>query len=160
MRFSDSFILKMKKLYRIFTVAFAIMMFGSCSKEQVGDPYMLFEIHGKVVDAEGNPINGIQVSSGLSDVQTTNVNGSFEFYGRSAPSTLAVLTFEDKDGDKNGGEFVTLSKDISLNQKSPGTETGNYKGTYFAGDVVVVLLKKDEQITTPGSGLIPLSALR
>lgn len=146
----------MKRLYRIFTLATAIAMLSSCSKEQIGDPYMLFEVYGKVVDGEGNPIKGILVSSGLSDVQATNVNGSFTFYGRSVPSSLVVLTFEDKDGDDNGGEFVTLSKDITLNQKSPGSETGNYKGTYFAGDVEIVLLKKDENITTPGSGLIPL----
>ena len=146
----------MKRLTRILFTAFAVVMIAACSKVQADDPYMLFEIHGKVIDPDGNPIKGIQVSSGQSDAQTTNVNGVFSFYGRTVPSSLVVLTFEDKDGDDNGGKFVTLSKDISLNMKTPGSDSGNYKGTYFAGDVEVVLLKKDENILTPGSGLIPL----
>ena len=146
----------MKKLTRILFAAFAVAMLSACSKAQADDPYMLFEIHGKVTDADGTPIKGIQVSSGQSEIQTTSVNGVFSFFGRTVPSSLVVLTFEDKDGESNGGKFVTLSKDISLNVKTPGSESGNYKGTYFAGDVEVVLLKKDEQISTPGSGLIPL----
>ena len=146
----------MKLLKRILFAASAVAMISACSKEQAGDPYMLFEIHGKVVDAEGTPIKGIQVTSGLSDAQTTNVNGVFSFYGRTVPSSLVVLTFEDKDGEENGGSFVTLSKDIPLNLKTPGSESGNYKGTYFAGDLEVILLKKSEDISAPGSGLIPL----
>ena len=118
---------------------------------------MLFEVHGKVMDAEGNPIEGIKVSSGQAEVQTTNKNGTFTFYGRSNPTDYVILTFEDKDGNENGGEFVKISKDILVYEKTPGSEVGNYRGTYFAGDVEVILIKKDEdKIHTPDSGLIPL----
>ena len=145
----------MKKLYRIFATAFVMLLAASCSKEQAGDPYMLFEIHGTVVDQEGNPIKGIQVASGLSDVQSTNVNGSFIFYGKSAPTSRVVLTFEDKDKDDNGGEFATMTMEVEVTQKSPGSQTGNFKGTYFAGGVEVIMLLKQDQMN-PDSGLIPL----
>jgi putative lipoprotein (rSAM/lipoprotein system) len=147
----------MKTLYGIFVAAAVTLMSASCSKEQVGDPYMLFEIHGKVMDGDGNPLCGIQVSSGLSDVQTTDVNGVFAFYGRSTPTSLVILDFVDKDGESNGGEFLKRTKEITVNEKTPGSAVGNFRGTYFAGDVEVVMLKKNDQInTTPESGLIPL----
>lgn len=136
-------------------IAVATTAIISCSKEQFGDPYMLFEIHGKVVDVDGNPIKGIQVASGISDVQTTNVNGNFTFYGKSAPSSMVVLTFEDKDGADNGGEFVSRSMEVSLNEKTPGSLDGSFKGTFFAGGVEVVLLKKADQMN-PDAGLTPL----
>jgi hypothetical protein len=50
-----------------------------------------------------------------------------------------------------------MSRDILVYEKTPGSEVGNFKGTYFAGDVEVILIKKDEdKIHTPDSGLIPL----
>lgn len=138
---------------RIFTLVLAAATLVSCSKEQVGDPYMLFEIHGKVMDVDGNPLQGINVISGYSDVQVTNINGSFSFYGRSIPSDRVMLTFEDKDGADNGGEFVKITKEISVNQKTPGSKTGNYKGTFFAGDLEIVMLQKESELN-PDSGFI------
>ena len=138
---------------RIFTLVLAAAALVSCSKEQVGDPYMLFEIHGKVMDVDGNPLQGINVISGYSDVQVTNINGSFSFYGRSIPSDRVMLTFEDKDGADNGGEFVKITREISVNQKTPGSKTGNYKGTFFAGDLEIVMLQKESELN-PDSGFI------
>ena len=138
---------------RIFTLVLAAAALVSCSKEQLGDPYMLFEIHGKVMDVDGNPLQGINVISGYSDVQVTNINGSFSFYGRSIPSDRVMLTFEDKDGADNGGEFVKITKEISVNQKTPGSKTGNYKGTFFAGDLEIVMLQKESELN-PDSGFI------
>ena len=148
----------MRNLRLISALAAIITMAASCAKEQASDPSMLFEVHGKVMDTAGNPLAGIHVSSGTSDVQTTNANGTFVFYGRSAPMSLVVLTFEDKDGEKNGGEFSNISKEISVREKTPGSKDGNFKGTYFAGGVEVMMLKKNDQMN-PDSGLIPLSAL-
>ena len=108
-------------------LAAIITMAASCDKEQVGDPYMLFEIHGTVVDTEGNPLKGIHVTSGLSDAQTTNVNGVFTFYGRSAPTSLVVMSFEDRDGEANGGEFANLSMAVQVNEKTPGIAGDNFK---------------------------------
>ena len=139
---------------KVFLCILAAVALISCSKEQVGDPYILFEIHGKVMDAEGRPLQGINVISAVSDVRVTNVNGSFSFYGRTVPSDRVVLTFEDKDGVDNGGEFVKMSKDIAVNLKTPGTDKGNFKGTFFASDVEIVMLKKESELN-PDSGLIP-----
>ena len=154
----------MKLTKALFIIVFALS-FVSCTKVQVGDPYILFEVYGKVVDPDGNPIEGIVVSSGVAEEQKTNQNGNFSFYGRSHVTTNASLTFEDKDGDKNGGVFVKTSQHITLIEKTPGT-TGNFKGTYYAGNVVVVMLRKNtdlpggsenpEDSDGPGNELIPL----
>ena len=148
-----SMLINMRKLTKIFICAFAAVALGSCSKEQAGDPFMLFEVHGKVMDVDGNPLEGINVIAGQADVQTTNLNGDFTFFGRAVPSDYVLLTFEDKDGDKNGGEFVKQTVEISLVQKTPGTG-GNYKGTFFAGGVEVIMVSKNIEMN-PDSGLIP-----
>ena len=87
----------MKYLCRIIIAAAMVMLTGCSKPEQIGGPYMLFEIHGTVMDEAGNPIEGIEVSAGQSDIVKTNVNGRFSFHGRSAPMTYAILTFEDKE---------------------------------------------------------------
>lgn len=145
---------RMNTIGRLFSISSIILLIASCSKEQVGNPYMLFEIHGTVMDADGKPIEGIQVSSGVSEIQTTNVNGNFVFYGRSAPTTYVVLTFEDKDGTENSGEFVKRQLDVLVHEKTPGSETGNFRGTYFASGVEVVMLQKKDELN-PDSGLLP-----
>ena len=134
----------------------AAVTFLSCSKDQVGDSYILFEIHGKVTDVEGNPLSGINVISTFSDVEVTNINGLFSFYGRAVPSDRVQLTFEDKDGAENGGEFVTVIKDIPVNLKTPGSKTGNFKGTFFAGDVEVKMVDKKAELN-PDSEFVPQS---
>ena len=145
-------LINMRKLSKIFICVFAAASLMSCSKEPSGEPFMLFEIHGKVMDADGNPLEGIHVISGQADVQTTNLNGDFTFFGRAVPSDHVLLTFEDKDGDRNGGEFVKQTVEISLVEKTPGS--GNYKGTFFAGDVEVVMVNKNMEMN-PDSGLVP-----
>lgn len=147
----------MIKIYRIFVASVVMMMTAACSKDQVGDPYMLFEIHGKVVDAEGNPIGGIIVSSEKSDQQVTGMDGTFSFYGRSTPSATVTLSFEDNDGEQNGGEFFDLSLKIPVKEKTPGSAVGNFRGTYFAGGVEVEMVNKKAQVN-PDSEVVPLSA--
>ena len=150
---TTTMLINMRKLYGIFICVFAAVTLMSCSKEQNGDPFMLFEIYGKVMDADGNPLEGINVIAGQGDVQKTNLNGNFAFYGRTVPSDHVLLTFEDKDGDENGGEFVKQTMEIPIVQKSPGT-SGNYKGTFFAGDVEVFMVSKNVEMN-PDSGLTP-----
>lgn len=148
----------MRNRCRFFVSALVALIAVSCSKgELVGDSYMLFEIHGTVTDTDGNPIEGIQVSSAYSDVQSTNINGNFSFYGRSTPTTYVVLTFEDKDGVEKGGQFVKRAVEVLVHEKTPGSEMGNFRGTYFASGVEVVMLKKEDGINQD-PGLIPLGA--
>ena len=70
-------LINMRKLSRIFICVFAAVALMSCSKEQNGDPFILFEVHGKVMDAAGNPLEGINVIAGQADVQKTNINGTY-----------------------------------------------------------------------------------
>lgn len=121
----------------------------SCTKDyQEGSPFILFEVHGTVMDVEGNPIEGIQVSSGTAEVKTTNVNGNFSFFGRSVPISTASLKFEDKDKEDNGGHFLTMTKNVPLVLKTPGTSSGSYKGTYFAQGVEVMMIMKQQGLDT------------
>ena len=137
---------KMNMFRRILISSLAAAAIMSCSKMQVSEPYILFEIHGKVVDVDGNPLQGINVIAPNSDMQLTNTNGSFSFYGRSVPSDRLKLTFEDKDGKDNGGDFLKVVKEIRMNEKTPGSATGSFKGTFYAGDVQIVMLSREQDL--------------
>ena len=58
-----------------------------------------FQASGRVVDPEGEPIEGIHVSTDLAGYNT-NKSGEFRVVGR-----LAEIHFTDDDGELNGGEF-------------------------------------------------------
>ena len=138
---------RMRKFLRVSFIIALVAAISSCSKEdQIGDPYMLFEIHGIVMDQDGNPIEGIEVSAGTTDVVKTNTNGNFTYHGRSVPMSSARLTFQDKDGDANGGEFLSQTFDVELRLKTPGEDNGNFKGKYFAQGVEFRLLPKNAEL--------------
>ena len=132
-------------------VVLAMIMAGCSKQEQIGGPYMLVEIHGTVMDPDGNALQGIEVSAGQNSVVRTNVNGNFTFHGRLTPMTNPILTFEDKDGDRNGGEFIKKEEPIEVNEKIPADEKGNFKGKFFAQNVEIIMLPKNSQIN-PGDG--------
>ena len=132
-------------------VVLAMIMAGCSKQEQIGGPYMLVEIHGTVMDPDGNALQGIEVSAGQNSVVRTNVNGNFTFHGRLTPMTNPILTFEDKDGDRNGGEFIKKEEPIAVNEKIPADKKGNFKGKFFAQNVEIVMLPKNSQIN-PGDG--------
>ena len=58
-----------------------------------------FQASGRVVDPEGEAIEGIHVSTDLVG-SYTNKSGEFRVVGR-----LAEIHFLDDDGELNGGEF-------------------------------------------------------
>ena len=69
-----------------------------------------FQASGRVVDPEGEPIEGIHVSTDISWCDT-NKSGEFRVVGR-----LAFVDFNDKDGPLNGGEFESHSHTIPTDQ--------------------------------------------
>lgn len=140
----------MRNLY-LMMLFLAVALAGCSKQEQIGGPYMLVEIHGTVMDPDGNVLEGIEVSAGQNSVVRTNVNGKFKFEGRLTPMAYPVLTFEDKDGDRNGGEFIKKEEPIAVNEKIPADEKGNFKGKFFAQNVEIVMLPKNSQIN-PGDG--------
>ena len=69
-----------------------------------------FQASGRVVDPEGEPIEGIHVSTDLVG-GFTNKSGEFRVVGR-----IAEVDFYDKDGPLNGGEFEYYSHTIPTDQ--------------------------------------------
>ena len=128
-------------------ILLAVILVGCSKQEQIGGPYMLVEIHGTVMDPDGNVLEGIEVSAGQNSVVRTNVNGKFKFEGRLTPMAYPILTFEDKDGDKNGGEFIKKEEPIEVNEKIPADEKGNFKGKFFAQNVEIIMLPKNLDLT-------------
>lgn len=69
-----------------------------------------FQASGRVVDPEGEPIEGIHVSTDLVG-GFTNKSGEFRVVGR-----LAQIYLSDDDGELNGGEFQPYTIDLSTDQ--------------------------------------------
>ena len=69
-----------------------------------------FQASGRVVDPEGEPIEGIHVTTDISWCDT-NKSGEFRVVGR-----IAEVDFYDKDGPLNGGEFESYSHTIPTDQ--------------------------------------------
>ena len=69
-----------------------------------------FEASGRVVDPEGEPINGIHVSTDLQG-GFTNESGEFRIIGR-----LNHISLTDDDGELNGGEFQLHEIELPTDQ--------------------------------------------
>lgn len=108
-----------------------------------GTPSMDYEVSGKVVDQDSKAIEGIsvKVERDFSEQSVlTSKDGSFVVKGKSFPGSLE-LSFEDIDGEANGGEFVTKTQEVELEQVAKGSDSWN-KGKFAARDVKVILEKK------------------
>ena len=69
-----------------------------------------FQASGRVIDPEGEAIEGIHVSTDLVG-SYTNKSGEFRVVGR-----LAEIHFMDDDGELNGGEFQLHSIQLPTDQ--------------------------------------------
>ena len=69
-----------------------------------------FEASGRVVDPEGEPIEGIHVSTDLYGSHT-NESGEFRVAGR-----LSMVFLSDDDGELNGGEFQSETIELPTDQ--------------------------------------------
>ena len=76
---------------------------------------------GSVMDAEGNPVEHIKVTIDwqgafpIRDIKYTDSNGIFFLDIITNQEIYTVsLTFEDIDGEENGGAFETLTDTITL----------------------------------------------
>ena len=126
------------------SVLVALLAVSCSSKKTIGNPYILYEIHGTVTDPQGAPVKGISVSSGDMGSDITSSNGEFVLFGRSAPSESATVICEDKDGEVNGGPFMKTSVQVQLKLRSAGD--GNNKGNYFSSEVFKKMIPKDDQM--------------
>ena len=69
-----------------------------------------FEASGRVVDPEGEPIEGIHASTDLQGCYTNEL-GEFRIIGR-----LNHISFTDDDGELNGGEFQLREVELPTDQ--------------------------------------------
>lgn len=69
-----------------------------------------FEASGRVVDPEGEAIEGIHVSTDLYG-SYTNESGEFRVEGR-----LSMVFLSDDDGELNGGEFQSETIELPTDQ--------------------------------------------
>ena len=94
-------------LGRVLTRLFALFGITLTCVACYGTPY--YEFHpdfgasGRVVDEEGNPIQGIAVES---EHEWTSTDSDGRFY----ISGIRAIYFRDVDGEANGGEFAYLRK--------------------------------------------------
>lgn len=110
---------------------------------EYGCPSMDYSVKGKVVDSQtGEGVAGIEVSHIRygTQVDTTNVDGSFEISGNIFPESEFSVDFRDIDPDNNGS-YESGSQTIPLVKVKEGKGAW-YEGAFEAVDVVVKVEKK------------------
>lgn len=149
------------KLLLLLCAVLSTMSFSCSKKKTLGDPYILFEVHGTVVGKirventetpeEGDyiyvdaPVKGIRVSSGAADAVYTNDEGKFVFYGKQTPSDVVTLVFTDTDDAVNGGPYRKTTANVKLKMRDEGNG-GLYLGYWFASGVEVNLILKEDDL--------------
>ena len=111
---------------------------------EYGCPIVEFSVKGRVVDADSNPIQNIEISHPETGYYTrTAEDGSFKYEGGLTGFELSEVTIiaQDTDVEENGGEFQTQEVSIPVQQTDPGD--GHWdNGKYSAENVEIVLIKK------------------
>ena len=119
-------------------------MASSCiGRVEYGCPHVDYKISGKVVNEEGDPVAGIEVSThdGYGQKDTTGVDGKFQI-SDSDISYPDRLSLKDVDGEENG---LYKSKQAPLG-KFTQVEKGDghwYDGV-FESEGVVITVEKEE----------------
>ena len=147
-----------KKWYRIANGALSALLvllgFEACSeeggREEYGTPTVDFHVVGQVTNAEGDPIEGIRVTTrgyfnfhdGTTEQTTyTDKDGHFatkEMRSISIDPMLRVV-FEDVDGEANGGVFA---KDSVMADAMTRTQVGKGDGHWYDGKYELRVNKK------------------
>lgn len=105
---------------RLLLSLLAILGFSGCSDgddiidtpDMYGVPMADFLFKGELQDAEGNPIQGVDVEIKYYESMTSEADGSFSSTFAGWPINDYTMIFTDVDGEENGGEFQT--KEIEL----------------------------------------------
>ena len=145
-----------KKWYRIANGALSALLvllgFEACSEEgeEYGTPTVDFHVVGQVTNAEGEPIEGIRVTTrgyfnfhdGTTEQTTyTDKDGHFatkEMRSISIDPMMRVV-FEDVDGEANGGVFA---KDSVMADAMTRTQVGKGDGHWYDGKYELRVNKK------------------
>ena len=114
------------------------------SVAEYGVPYATFEIKGKVVDSDGNPLEGIEVYGEdiyehMRQKAVTAEDGSFHLVQPNwFPAVEADICFEDVDGEENGGDFGKKTETVKLTQTEDGEGHWN-DGVYSSEDLTITM---------------------
>ena len=145
-----------KKWYRIANGALSALLvllgFEACTEEseEYGTPTVDFHVVGQVTNAEGDPIEGIRVTTrgyfnfhdGTTEQATyTDKDGHFatmEMRSISIDPMMRVV-FEDVDGEANGGVFA---KDSVMADAMTRTQVGKGDGHWYDGKYELRVNKK------------------
>lgn len=101
--------------------------------DEYGSPYASFEVKGKVTDQQGNPIPGIQVTCDAMYIQPvyTESDGSYALHGDGFPREKIQVSFEDVDGEENGGLFAARTVSVETVHVKEGDGNWDF-GVYEA----------------------------
>ena len=129
--------------YLLGLLGFGAMAASCIGRVEYGTPHCDYRVSGKVVNEDGEPVAGIEVSdpyefNGVKDVTGADGKFSIESDGISYPDKLIV---KDIDGEENGlyrDKEAPLGKFTQVKKGS-----GWYSGFYEAQDVVITVEKED-----------------
>ena len=106
----------MKRIIALFAVALVAFLFAGCEKERHPEYYVLW-FSARVVDAEGNPIQGICAYPEGAEFEGrsgySNFEGKLSGFAHITPRKRLIICFEDVDGEANGGVYESLELDIT-----------------------------------------------
>ena len=130
-------------------LGFTIPMFGCDAPEMYGTPWADYEVKGKVLDADGDPIKGIKVSliEDQYNSQSTQSleNGTFKVSLGTIPFDKLKLTAQDIDGAENGGEFEEKTVELDFSKiEYTGDKDAWYSGKKSLEQDIVLEEKSDE----------------
>lgn len=109
-----------------------------------GTPVVEFSVKGKVVDPDGNPIQGIEISHDYSGHKVyTLEDGSFDYASEDIGFEMETVTLEftDIDGEENGGDFQSQEVPVPVQQTEPGD--GGWNNGKFEAEGVEIIMTKD-----------------
>lgn len=133
---------------RLIYMLMALMGFGAVACEEVnsdvageyGVPHVTFSLKARVVDEAGEPIMGIKVCANWIEGYT-NQDGEININGSVFTGSQYRVTFEDVDGEANGGEFETLTLDITDQVEQTADGSGSWNDGAFKAELGDVTMK-------------------
>lgn len=113
--------------------------------DMYGTPSVKLRVQGKVTDAAGTPVKGIEVSADNEAVKvTTDEKGNYDLKDTFFPTTGLPLTFTDIDGPENGGEFEPQSLEVTFTEEDRTAPGGSWdKGSFEKSQVDIRMTKKE-----------------
>ena len=102
--------------------------------DMYGTPTADYEVKGKVLDADGDPIKGIKVilkhPSSLNILNSQSLaDGSYTLSTKLMITNKLLLTTQDIDGAENGGEFEEKTVELDFSK----IEYTGDKGAWYSG---------------------------